>query len=122
MNDDIPEWKTGTEVMKNIPVLYHWAPRESREGILEQGLVPRTPSGNWGLCVCLGTSPAEAWELSGEIRTRSLDSYAWDLYQVHVADTLVHIVQHWGRDAEYRIPRTIKAQGIALVASRNERT
>jgi hypothetical protein len=100
--------------MRNIPPLYHWAPVLMRWSILEHGLLATCPHRDGTLVVCLGTDPLSAWALSGDLREPGI----WDLFQVSVADTPVHRVKHWGRWAEYRIPRDIEAQGISHVGTR----
>lgn len=101
--------------MRNIPTLYHWAPRAVRESIARDGLVPTCPSGKGVLCVCLARSPLDAWAL---VKADQRGGGEWDLYQVRVADTPVQKRKHWGRWTEIRVPRTILPQGVSLVASR----
>lgn len=100
--------------MRHIPRLYHWAPSSARASILEHGLRPTCPTRNGTLAVCLSPDPVSAWALSGALR----EPGAWDLWQANVADTPVMRIRHWGRVAEYRIPRTILPCGLTLVAVR----
>ena len=99
-------------VMKNIPPLYHWSPTFNRPSIMREGLRPTCPTHDGTLAVCLGTDPATALAL--------LPPYdgPLDLYQVHVADTKVFRKVHWGRVAEYRVPRTISPRGIRWLGTR----
>lgn len=101
--------------MKNIPPLYHWSPSRFRNLILTQGLRPTTPH-HGVLTVCLGDTPLDAWALSGAMRPPE----DWDLYEVHVADTQVYRVKHWGRWAEYRIPRAIHPRGVTYLATKTK--
>lgn len=100
--------------MRNLPPLYHWSPTANRDSIRRHGLEPTCPT-RGVLTVCFGTSPAEAWALSGAHRP---DIPSWDLWQANVADTPVYRHRHWGRFAEYRIPRPIHPRGLFLVATR----
>lgn len=99
--------------MRNIPPLYHWSPTVNRASIRRRGLRPTCPTGARGLAVCLGTSPVDAWAL-----TPREPGVEYDLWQVHVADTPVHRVRHWGRLAEVRVFRRIHQRGVQLVATR----
>lgn len=105
--------------MRNIPTLYHWAPRTARESILREGLRPTCPSGMKNseviLCVCLARSPLDAWAL---VHADRRGGGEWDLYQVRVADTPIQKRKHWGRWTEIRVPRVIGAPGVSLVATR----
>jgi hypothetical protein len=100
--------------VRNIPPLYHWSPTTNRDSIRRDGLTPTCPH-HGVLTVCFGTSPAEAWALSGAHRPE-LGPY--DLWQANVADTPVYRSRHWGRFVEYRIPRSIHPRGLFLVAAR----
>lgn len=105
--------------MKNIPILYHWAPRAARESIERDGLIPTCPSwrrsGDASFCVCLARFPMDAWAL---VKADQRGGGEWDLYQVRVADTPVQKRKHWGRWTEFRVPRVILPQGVSRVASR----
>jgi hypothetical protein len=105
--------------VRNIPTLYHWAPRAARESIEREGLLPTCPSGVRGgevvLCVCLARSPLDAWAL---VKANQRGGGEWDLYQVCVSDTPVQKRKHWGRWTEIRVPRAILPQGVRRVASR----
>lgn len=103
-----------------LATLYHWSPVARRPAILNEGLRPSckttldsSPSGE----VCLSASPAQAWELSGDL---GLVSGQWDLWQVTIAETdEVHVLPQWGpRVREVRVRGLIPADRCWLVASR----
>lgn len=68
--------------------MYHWSPSERRDSIIKHGLVPGAPS---AVCsaqiayVCLGSTPAGAWSLSGDLEWLE-EIEDWDLWQVTLAD------------------------------------
>ena len=72
-----------------LPALFHWSPRERRDEILRQGLRLFAASSGGapdGLpMICLGTSPRDAWLLSGDTNW-GREEEDWDLWQVTLAD------------------------------------
>lgn len=51
-----------------LPALFHWSPADRRASIRATGLQPGSPNTVSTSCleyVCLGTSPARAWTISG---------------------------------------------------------
>ncbi len=99
--------------MRNIPPLYHWSPAENRASITRTGLHPTCPSGARGLAVCLASTPLDAWALAPHT-----PGVEYDLWQVHLADTPVQRVRHWGRLAEWRVFRPIHHRGVVRVGTR----
>lgn len=109
--------------------LYHWSPECARAGILRRGLLPRTETfiashpvtpgighhtcedeASTHLAVCLGTTPAGAWSLSGVYSAERGET--WDLWEVTVPeDTEIHVRTEYGTEmwevrALGRIPKS----------------
>lgn len=117
--------------------LYHWSPVERRASIRKRGLKPRTPTlvamhpvpVNLGhietddelcshLAVCLGTSPATAWALSGVWSAER--GSTWDLWEVVLDGTdEAHVRCEMGGElAEVRVLGPIPRGRIWHVGSR----
>lgn len=118
--------------------LYHWSPIERRAGIRTRGLRPRTYSvvcdhpvppevrGHFVKdhelervkAVCLGTSPALAWALSGVWTAQPGD--VWDLWEVNLDDDdEVHVYPVRGRQlAEVRVLTPLPRSRVWHVGSR----
>lgn len=104
-----------------VDVLYHWAPQERRQSILQHGLqigsentVNTSGPVNH---VCFGTSPRRAWALSGETLEKSL---SWDLYEIQVGRTdRLEVLTEWGNSvSEVRIRNNIPPDRIWLVSDK----
>jgi hypothetical protein len=122
-----------------LPVLFHWSPREMRDGIKRRGLkptcptsltysaevIPGTANGRWlegedasARMVCLGTSPSHAWSLSGAIFAERGDVF--DLWQVTLDDEdEVHPLCFFGYKLdEIRVRNRIPKRRVWWVAER----
>lgn len=117
--------------------LYHWSPSTAGRGILRHGLRPRTETvvaghpvpPNLGhyvsedeaetyRAVCLGTTPAAAWALSGMFSAEP--GQVWDLWEVNLADDdEVHIRTEYGPEMfEVRVLGSIPKSRCWFVGSR----
>ena len=115
----------------NLPMLYHWSPRDRRETIRSEGLKPYSQStlvsedasAEWAHgfgCICFGTDPARAWSLSGDMQHVS-EIEEWDLWQLQrVADAdEVRIGAEFGPEImEVRIFNPIPADRLWWVGVR----
>lgn len=120
-----------------LAALFHWSPVEARARIRKRGLVPRTPTsiaqrptppgtGHVEVdeeavevkAVCLGTTPAAAWSLSGT--WSAAYGSTWDLWECNVPDELeVHVVPEMGTELwEVRVLGTIPRGRMWHVGSR----
>lgn len=106
--------------------LFHWSPRERRNGILRYGLVPgkkETSSTGRYNCVCFADSPSWAWALSGEMRWTP--SGVWDLWQTSL-DLLTEPVILPGAERssgiyEVRTEHRVYKRDLWYVGSREKR-
>lgn len=106
-----------------LPPLYHWSPRERREAILAEGLQPYKQSISLPThgfhYICLGTSPAGAWRLSGDMSWAS-EIEEWDLWEVRLGEhDEMHVNAEFGdRIKEVRIRNVIPPDRVWYVATR----
>lgn len=118
--------------------LFHWSPIERRASIRKRGLTPRTSTvvcnhpvpreatGHFVAdhdlelvkAVCLGTSPALAWALSGVWSAQP--GSVWDLWEVNLDDDdEVHVFPVRGQQlAEVRVLTPLPARRVWHVGSR----
>lgn len=101
--------------------LYHWSPRDRRDGIRRRGLIPGLApclSSERQHMVCLGPTPSAAWSLSGAIRAAKGD--VWDLWQVALGEQdEVHVLPFYGDTLlEVRVANAIRSDRIWWVGER----
>ncbi|HEX4395452.1 MAG TPA: hypothetical protein VH084_28560 [Mycobacterium sp.] len=101
--------------------LFHWAPRDRRDSITENGLVlgsPRTCSSEAEPYICCCMSPAQAWTLSAGIYPDRAE--VWDCWQVVLASTdHVEVLPVWGnRMSEVRVRNAVSPERLFLVGER----
>lgn len=112
-----------------LPTLYHWSPTGRREAIRVDGLKPYSPpsvtspmDNVWAMgfgCICLGTTPARAWSLSGDMQHTS-EIEEWDLWQAELTESdEVHIRAEFGpRIKEVRVMNPIPGDRLWWVGER----
>lgn len=110
----------------NLPDLYHWSPADRRDNILAQGLRPYSPPSVNSMafpCICLASSPLDAWRLSGDMGWTS-EVEEWDLWQVRLADgDEVHVLPEFGpKVKEIRVNNAIPPYRVIWVARREPLT
>lgn len=106
--------------------LFHWSARERRDTILREGLqiyselVTHSDPGLSHPYICFGTTPSNAWSLSGDVEWTG-EVEVWDLWQhwisegdrVHVLATFGDVIQ------EVRIANTIPPDKLWYVGTRD---
>lgn len=117
----------------NLPPLYHWTPLERREAIRLEGLRPYQPpavnqldpefSSDWAHgfgCICLGTTPARGWSLSGDMQHVS-EVEEWDLWEVVLAENdEVRVRAEFGPEIkEVRVFNPVPADRLWWVGTRS---
>lgn len=107
-----------------LPILYHWAPTDRRDGIWRAGLQPYSPpvchSGDLAYpYICLATTPSSAWGLSGDLDHVS-EVESWDLWQARLEEgDEVHYRSDFGPVLrEIRVRSPIPGDRLWYVATR----
>jgi hypothetical protein len=112
---------------------YHWSPGPRFKKIRSEGLKPYSKSlasddipkdiggpVTWPY-VCLGTTPAQAWRLSGDMGWGAEEIH-WDLWEVRLTDDdEVHFMAEWGPNLkELRVSNPIPAERLWWVGRREQ--
>lgn len=112
-----------------LPAMFHWSPRERREAIQREGLVPYSdPTIHTGdeegkklafPYLCLSPTPSAAWGLSGDMEWAS-EIEEWDLWQVRLqeGDEITIRGDFVPRISEVRVKNAIAAERVWYVATR----
>lgn len=104
--------------------LYHWSPADRYDAISKEGLRPGSPA-NVATeplsYLCFGTSPTNAWRVSGAMEWVS-EVDEWDLWQaIIVATDLLYVRSDWGPDiVEVKIRNPIPVDRLWWVGRRDK--